>query len=105
MENHRKKFNWSRSNLFSQDYYFQCEVRVASLEGFPMKENAVKSNLIDFIRQRLAEHKMLISEESLEFTAERYAHMIAADPDLCVSKLLDEDIVRLIQILHEIKKR
>lgn len=105
MENHRKNFNWSRSNLFSQDYYFQCEVRVASLEGFPMKENAVKSNLIDFIRQRLAEHKMLISEESLEFTAERYALRIIENPELTVSKLLDEDIHELERLLDEIHSR
>ena len=70
-----------------------------------MEGNAVKNNLVAFIRHRLAEHGMFISDNSLEYTAERYAHMIAADPDLCVSKLLDEDIVRLIQILHEIKKR
>lgn len=75
------------------------------MKGFHMEGNAVKKDLVAFIRQRLAEHGMFISDDSLEYTAERYAHMIAADPNLCVSKLLDEDIVRLIQILHEIRKR
>ena len=70
-----------------------------------MKENAVKSNLIDFIRQRLAEHKMLISEESLKFTAERYALRIIESPELTVSKLLDEDIHELERLLDEIHSR
>lgn len=70
-----------------------------------MKDNAVKSNLIDFIRQRLAEHKMFISEESLEYTAERYALSIMENPKLTVSKLLDEDILELERLLDEIHSR
>ena len=67
-----------------------------------MEENAVKNNLIDYIRQRLAEHEMFISGESLEYTAERYAKKIMDNPGLTISKLVDDDITELERILEEI---
>lgn len=78
---------------------------MASFGGFPMEERAVKNNMIDFIRQRLAEHEMFISGESLEYTAERYALSILENPRLTVSKLLDEDIENLERLLNEIHSR
>ena len=69
-----------------------------------MEGNAVKNHLIEYIRQRLAEHDLFISEESLEFTAERYAWLIMDDPTLSVSKLLDEDISRLKGVLFSTRK-
>lgn len=70
-----------------------------------MEGNAVKNHLMELIRQRLAEHDLFISDETLEFTAERYAWLIMDDPKLSVSKLLDFDIARLKGILKEADSR
>lgn len=67
-----------------------------------MEGNAVRKHLIGLIRQRLTENGLYISEESLEYTAERYAWMIMEKPNLSVSKLLDRDIERLRGILKEV---
>lgn len=67
--------------------------------------NLVKTNLIEFIRQRLSEHGMAISQESLEYTAERYAGKIMENPKLSASKLIDDDIAELERILKVINLR
>ena len=67
-----------------------------------MEGNAVKKHLIELIRQRLAEHDLFISNETLEYTAERYAWLIMDNPTLSVSKLLDHDISKLQGILKEV---
>ncbi|MBO4393605.1 MAG: hypothetical protein J5800_04605 [Spirochaetales bacterium] len=67
-----------------------------------MEGNAVKKHLIELIRQRLAEHDLFISDETLEYTAERYAWLIMDNPTLSVSKLLDQDILKLQGILKEV---
>lgn len=67
--------------------------------------NGVKTNLIQFVRQRLSEHGMAITEESLEFTAERYAKKIMDNPELTVSMLVDDDIAELERILEEVHSR
>lgn len=67
-----------------------------------MEGNAVKNHLIEYIRQRLAEHDLFVSDENLEFTAERYAWLIMDDPKLSVAKQLDYDIARLKGILREV---
>ena len=74
-------------------------------KGGQMKMNAVKINLIEFISQRLSEHGMAISAESLEYTAERYAGKIIENPKLSVLKLIDDDIAELERILKEITLR
>ena len=66
-----------------------------------MEGNVVKNHLVSTIRQRLAEQDLFISEESLEFTAERYAWMVMDDPELSISELLDHDIVIIKKILDE----
>ena len=70
-----------------------------------MEGNAVKNHLIEYIRQRLAEHDLFVSDENLEFTAERYAWLIMDDPKLSVSKLLDYDIAKLKGILREVNDK
>ena len=70
-----------------------------------MEGNAVKNHLIKLIRQRLAEHDLFVSDENLEFTAERYAWLIMDDPKLSVSKLLDYDIAKLKGILREVNDK
>ena len=67
-----------------------------------MERNAVKNHLVELIRLRLAEHDLFISDETLEFTAERYAWQIMDNPTLSVSKLLDHDIAKLQGILKEV---
>ena len=67
-----------------------------------MERNAVKNHLVELIRQRLAEHDLFISDETLEYTAERYAWQIMDNPTLSVSKLLDRDISKLQGILKEV---
>ena len=67
-----------------------------------MERNAVKNHLVELIRQRLAEHDLFISDETLEYTAERYAWLIMDNPTLSVSKLLDRDISKLQGILKEV---
>ena len=67
-----------------------------------MERNAVKNHLVELIRKRLAEHDLFISDETLEYTAERYAWQIMDNPTLSVSKLLDRDISKLQGILKEV---
>ena len=59
-------------------------------------------HLISFLRGRLAENGMMITEESLEFTAERYASMIMSNPDLDESILIDRDISKVKELLERI---
>ena len=75
-----------------------------SEEGGEMMHD-MKTNLIEFVRQRLSEHGMAITEESLEFTAERYAKKNMDNPELTVSKLVNDDITELEKILEEIHSR
>ncbi len=48
---------------------------------------------------------MMLTEETLEFTAERYARRIMHDPDLTAAQLVDEDISRLKAIQETMNKR
>ena len=66
------------------------------------KENPVREHLISFLRNRLAENGMMITEESLEFTAERYAATIISNPELNASDLIDEDITKVKELLDRI---
>ena len=66
------------------------------------KENPVRENLISFLRNRLAENGMMITEESLEYTAERYAAMIISNPELDAGKLIEEDIGNVKAILAKV---
>ena len=49
--------------------------------------------LVSFLRERLAENGMMITEESLEFTAERYAAMIMSNPRIDLSILIDAIVI------------
>ena len=68
-----------------------------------MEDNAVKKNLVEYIRSHLAEQELTISEKSLQYTAERYAAMIMSNPKLNARKLVEEDIGNLKKILEQIK--
>ena len=70
-----------------------------------MSGNIVKEHLVSFLRKRLAEHEMFISDESLEYTAERYARKIMMNPRLSVAELIDNDIEELEGILKYMKMR
>ena len=63
-----------------------------------------REHLISFLRGRLAENGMMITEESLEFTAERYAAKIMSNPELDASILIDEDIRKVKELLDRINK-
>lgn|GEM_PF-3559523 len=70
-----------------------------------MKEihkSPVREHLISYLRDRLAENGMMITEESLEFTAERYAATIISNPELNASDLIDEDITKVKELLDRI---
>ena len=67
-----------------------------------MNGSVVKDHLISFIRQRLSEHDMLLTDDTLEYTAERYAWLALENPKLSVSELLDYDIAKLKRILQEV---
>ena len=70
-----------------------------------MKEihkSPVREHLISFLRNRLAENGMMITEESLEYTAERYAAMIISNPELDAGKLIEEDIGNVKAILAKV---
>ena len=53
-------------------------------------ERPVREHLVSYLRDRLSENGMMITEESLEFTAERYAAMIISNPELDAGKLIEE---------------
>ena len=61
-----------------------------------------KEHLVSFLRGRLAENGMMITEESLKFTAERYAAMIMSNPNLDASMLIDMDISNVKELLGRI---
>ena len=61
-----------------------------------------REHLISFLRGRLAENGMMITEESLEFTAERYAAMIMSNPEMDASILIDKDIAEVKELLDRI---
>lgn len=70
-----------------------------------MKEihnSPVREHLVSYLRDRLAENGMMITEESLEFTAERYAATIISNPELNASDLIDEDITKVKELLDRI---
>ena len=70
-----------------------------------MKEihkSPVREHLISYLRDQLAENGMMITEESLEFTAERYAATIISNPELNASDLIDEDITKVKELLERI---
>ena len=70
-----------------------------------MKEihkSPVREHLISCLRNRLAENRLMITEESLEFTAERYAAIIRSNPELNASILIDEDITKVKELLERI---
>ena len=60
----------------------------------------VREQLISYLRDRLAENGMMITEESLEFTAERYAAMIISNPKLDAAMLIDADIAKVRGLLN-----
>ena len=66
------------------------------------KESPVREHLISYLRNRLAENGMMITQESLEFTAERYAAMIISNPELDARILIEEDIDNLKAILAKV---
>ena len=66
------------------------------------KENPVREHLVSYLRDRLSENGMMITEESLEFTAERYAAMIMSNPELDAGKLIEEDIDNVKAILAKV---
>ena len=61
-----------------------------------------RDHMVSFLRDRLAENGMMITEESLEFTAERYAAKIMSNPELDASILIDEDIRKVKELLDRI---
>ena len=64
----------------------------------------VREHLISYLRDRLEAHGMMISEESLAFTAERYASKIMMNPRLNAYKLIEDDIARLTEILKQVNE-
>ncbi len=64
--------------------------------------NTVKDHMVSSLRNRLSEHGMTLTEETLEFTAERYAAMIMEDPKLNASELIDKDIANVKELLDRI---
>ena len=60
--------------------------------------------LTSFLRSKLSENGMIISEESLVFTAERYASKIMSNPNLDASSLIDEDIKKVKKLLKQINQ-
>ena len=65
-------------------------------------KHPVKEHLISYLRDRLKEHGMMISEESLAFTAERYALKIMKNPRLNAYKLIEDDVAKLTEILRQV---
>ena len=66
------------------------------------KENPVKEHLIESLRQKLDEHGLILMEETLAFTAERYAFMIMSNPKLNASQLLEKDVDRILGLVYRI---
>ncbi|MBP0970297.1 MAG: hypothetical protein J5744_09145 [Oscillospiraceae bacterium] len=66
-------------------------------------ERPVREHLVSYLRDRLSENGMMITEESLEFTAERYAAMIISNPELDAGKLIEEDIGNVKDILERVR--
>ena len=65
-------------------------------------KSPVREHLVSYLRDRLSENGMMITEESLEFTAERYAAMIISNPELDAGKLIEEDIDNVNAILAKV---
>ncbi len=65
----------------------------------------LKDQCLSVLERKLSEQGMMLSEETLEFTAERYARRIMHDPDLTAAQLVDEDITRLKTIQETINNR
>ena len=66
-------------------------------------ESPDREHMVSFLRGRLAENGMMITEESLKFTAERYAATIMSNPDLDESILIDRDISKVKELLGRIR--
>ena len=66
-------------------------------------ERPVREHLVSYLRDRLSENGMMITEESLEFTAERYAAMIISNPELDARMLIEEDIGNVKDILERVR--
>lgn len=66
-------------------------------------ERPVREHLVSYLRDRLSENGMMITQESLEFTAERYAAMIISNPELDAGKLIEEDIGNVKDILERVR--
>ena len=67
-------------------------------------KNDVREHLISYLRNRLTDHSLLLTEETLADTAERYASMITNNPKLNAAKLLDKDITKITELLRSINK-
>ena len=65
-------------------------------------KHPVREHLVSYLRDRLSENGMMITQESLEFTAERYAAMIISNPELDARKLIEEDIGNVKIILDRL---
>ena len=65
-------------------------------------KHPVREHLVSYLRDRLSENGMMITQESLEFTAERYAAMIISNPELDARILIEEDIDNVKAILAKV---
>jgi len=77
-------------------------VEVEKMNTVHENKSPDREHLISFLRGRLAENGMMITEESLEFTAERYAAAIMSNPSLNESILIDRDISKVKELLERI---
>ena len=67
-------------------------------------KNDVREHLVSYLRNRLTDHSLFLTEETLADTAERYASMIINNPKLNAAKLLDKDITKITELLRSINK-
>jgi hypothetical protein len=66
--------------------------------------NTVRDHMVSSLREKLSAQGIMLTEETLEFTAERYAAMIISNPELSASALIEEDITKVKELLDLIKK-
>jgi len=90
--------------MFSTLFLYRV-VEVEKMNTVHENKNPDREYLVSFLRGRLAENGMMITEESLEFTAERYAAMIMSNPDLDASMLIDKDITKVKELLELINTK
>ena len=72
------------------------------MKNIHKKGNPVKEHLIAVLRSRLEEKGLMLTEETLTFTAERYAFMIMSNPKLNASRLLEKDVDRILELVYRI---